>query len=142
MRVVLAIAFVDRTGGCANHHVVCGAGLRDAAEVFRTHAVRAAVELRLGKRLLGVFDALLHEFAVVEHRGAWAAESRRGRAAVGLRDTACDFGDTLFSELSNTRMVPCIVADCGIALPASPALNAPQVITSSLMGEISRARIS
>mgnify|MGYP005761435367 CR=1 FL=1 len=135
MRVVLTIAFVERAGGCANHHVVCGAGLRDAAEVFRSHAVRAAVELRLRKRLLGVFDALFHEFFVVKHRGARAAEGRRSRAAVGLRDAACDFGDALFRELFS-------LADCGIALPASPALNAPQVMTSSLMGEISRARIS
>ena len=31
MRVVLSVAFVERTSGCADHHVVCGAGLRDAA---------------------------------------------------------------------------------------------------------------
>ena len=58
----------------------------------------AAVELRLGKRLLGVFDALLHEFFVVEHRRARAAEGRRGCAAVGLGDSACDFGDAFFGE--------------------------------------------
>ena len=53
----------------------------------------------LGKRLLGVFDALLHEIFVVEHRRAWAAEGRRGCAAVSLCDSACDFGDAFFGEL-------------------------------------------
>ena len=105
MGVVLPVAFVERTSGCADPHVVCGAGLRDAAEVFGAHAVSAAVELRLGKRLLGVFDALLHEFFVVEYRRARAAEGRRGCAAVGLCDSACDFSRTAVMCVSSCE--PC-----------------------------------